>query len=92
MPIPTSIENPRTAPRITSAHKSDFQLLTREVKKIATATTGAIDPCAMSERIAQLKKSFDPVLAWSLDSNRTITSMGIVKKYSLHDSQGVLFT
>jgi hypothetical protein len=33
------------------------------VKKRAIANTGAIDPCAINESIAQLKKSFEPVLA-----------------------------
>ena len=58
----------------------------------ATAVTGAIDACAKSERIVQLRKSLLPVLAWSLDSSRTMTSIGIVRKYILHESQGVLFT
>jgi hypothetical protein len=75
-----------------SAIKSNFQLWNFEVKRRAMATTGAIEPCAISERIAHHKKSLDPVLAWSLDSNKTITSMGIVKKYNLHESHGVLFT
>jgi hypothetical protein len=60
---PTLITTPRTAPRTISANKSAFQLFTLEVKKRATATTGAMDPWAMSARIDQLKKSFEPVLA-----------------------------
>jgi hypothetical protein len=75
-----------------SAIKSNFQFWNFEVKKRASATTGAIDPWARSERIAHREKSLDPVLAWSLDSSKTITSMGMVKKYNLHESQGVLFT
>ena len=54
---------PRTAPSITSANNSAFQLSIFEVKKRAIAVNGAIEACAKRERIAQLKKSFEPVLA-----------------------------
>ena len=54
---------PRTAPSMTSATNSDFQLLNFVVKKRAIAVAGAIEACAKSERTAQLKKSFEPVLA-----------------------------
>jgi hypothetical protein len=46
-----------------SANISDFQLLIFDVKKSAIKVKGAIDACAKSERIAQLRKSLDWVLA-----------------------------
>jgi hypothetical protein len=46
-----------------SASKSDFQFWNFEVKNSAMATIGAIDPCAISERIAHREKSLEPVLA-----------------------------
>jgi hypothetical protein len=60
---PTFIAIPRTAPRTNSAIQSAFQESTFEVKKSNIAVAGAIDACAKSERIAQLKKSLEPVLA-----------------------------
>jgi hypothetical protein len=63
IPNPTFIAMPRTAPSMTSATNSDFQLLNFVVKKRAIAVAGAIEACAKSERTAQLKKSFEPVLA-----------------------------
>jgi hypothetical protein len=89
---PTLIAIPRTAPRISNANNSAFQLSNFGVSNSATAVTGAIDACAKSARIVQLRKSLVPVLAWSLDSNSTMTSIGIVRKNILHESQGVLFT
>jgi hypothetical protein len=62
------------------------------VKRRAIAVTGAIEAWAISERIAHREKSLEPELAWSLDSSKTIASMGMVRKYNLHVSQGVLFT
>jgi hypothetical protein len=61
--MPTSIAIPRKAPRMMSTHNSTFQVFTREVTISAIAVRGAIDECAMSERIAHLKKSLEPVLA-----------------------------
>ncbi|MSW53629.1 MAG: hypothetical protein F2819_00915 [Actinobacteria bacterium] len=63
IPKPTFIATPRIAPRVKSANKSDFQLLIFDVKKSAIKVNGAIDVCAKSERIAQLRKSLDWVLA-----------------------------
>ena len=63
IPNPIFIAMPRTAPSITSANNSAFQLSIFEVKKRAIAVNGAIEACAKRERIAQLKKSFEPVLA-----------------------------
>jgi hypothetical protein len=57
------IAMPRTAPRARSADKSDFQVLNFEVKKSAIAITGAMEAWAKSARIAQFKKSLEPVLA-----------------------------
>jgi hypothetical protein len=48
---------------MTRATNSDFQLLNFVVKKRAIAVAGAIEACAKIERTAQLKKSFEPVLA-----------------------------
>ena len=61
--MPTSIAIPRKAPRMMSAHNSIFQVFTREVTIRAIPVKGAIDACAISERMAHLKKLLEPVLA-----------------------------
>jgi hypothetical protein len=63
IPKPMFIATPRTAPSTSSASKSAFQVLIFEVRRRAIAVAGAIDACANIERIAQLKKSLEPVLA-----------------------------
>ena len=63
IPTPRFIATPRSAPKTNSADRSDFQLFNLEVKITAIAVKGAIKPCAISARIAQLKKSLEPVLA-----------------------------
>jgi hypothetical protein len=60
---PIFIATPRTAPSVSSANKSTFQVSNFEVNKRAIAVTGAIDACANIERIVQFKKSLEPVLA-----------------------------
>jgi hypothetical protein len=56
------------------------------------AKTGAIEACAIRETSIHRVAPFKSVMVWSLENRRTNTSTGIVKKYSLHEIQGVLFT
>jgi hypothetical protein len=58
----------------------------------AIARTGAIAACAIRETSIHREAPFKSVMVWSLDNRRTSTSTGIVEKYSLQESQGVLFT
>jgi hypothetical protein len=53
--MPALIAMPRIAPMKSSASSSAFQESAFEVTRRAKAITGAIEPCARNERIAQFK-------------------------------------
>jgi hypothetical protein len=57
-----------------------------------SAQSNAIAACAIRDPSIHREAPFKSVMVWSLDNRRTSTSTGIVKKYSLQESQGVLFT